>query len=136
MTAEPHYVYVEDDIKSREVMQLMMNRVIKHCTLTIFPDGIDFLDRLKALTTPPTLILLDIHMQPFDGFALLNLLRTDPAYRTTPVVALTASVMNEEVEKLRESGFNGVIGKPVSPHSFPNLLTQILDGESVWNVAN
>lgn len=136
METQRHYLYVEDDPKSREIMRLMMNRVIKNCTLTVLENGIDFLKHLEAMPTRPDLILMDIQMRPFDGFELLAQLRAEPTYRAIPVVALTASVMNEEVERLRTSGFSGVIAKPISPTSFPLLLKRLLDGEAIWYITD
>jgi two-component system sensor histidine kinase TorS len=51
-----------------------------------------------------------------------------------PIVALTASVMNEEVEQLKDAGFNGVIPKPIDMDGFPDLIEAILDGKDVWRV--
>jgi CheY-like chemotaxis protein len=50
------------------------------------------------------------------------------------VVALTASVMNEEVERLKKAGFNGVLAKPIDQQAFPGVITRILNGEHIWNV--
>jgi hypothetical protein len=49
-------------------------------------------------------------------------------------VALTASVMNEEVHKLREAGFHSVIAKPIDVDTFPDLLHRIVGGETVWRI--
>ena len=77
---------------------------------------------------------LDIHMDPIDGFEMLRLIQQNPDYHSIPVVALTASVMNEEVRKLRECGFDGVIAKPLDYDTFPHALTRILNGEQVWKI--
>ena len=135
MSANKHLLYIEDDLKSREIMRLMMTHMIKDCTLTVLEGGNDFLNQLRCLPTPPDLILMDIQMYPLDGFGLLAQLRSQPAYMQTPVVALTASVMSDEVERIKEGGFDGIIAKPISPHVFPGLITRLLKGESVWHVA-
>jgi DNA-binding NarL/FixJ family response regulator len=49
------------------------------------------------------------------------------------VVALTASVMYEEVRRLRDAGFDGVIAKPINFDTFPAALDRILSGGQVWN---
>ena len=82
----------------------------------------------------PDIILLDIHVAPLDGFQMLKMIREDTVYCDTKVVALTASVMNEEVERLRASGFDGAIGKPISLSAFPIVIERILKGESIWQV--
>lgn len=51
------------------------------------PGGNDCLDLLK--TTVPDLILLDIMMEPMDGWDTLSAIRTNPATRTIPVIVLT-----------------------------------------------
>lgn len=132
---EHHYLYVEDDPFSREVMRIIMENGIGSGMLTIFEDSTDFLARLNALKTPPTIILLDIHVTPHDGFTMLKLLRAHPSLTPYKVVALTASVMSEEVAQLRQAGFDGAISKPLSIQTFPNLLQRIADGESVWHIS-
>ena len=129
------YVYVEDDSLSREIMQMIMENGMDIDRLTVFDDSTDFMPRMKSLANKPNVILLDIHVKPLDGFEMLELLRADPAYHHSKIVALTASVMNEEVENLRQSGFDGAIGKPLSIQTFPKLMTRILQGELVWYTA-
>lgn len=128
------YLYVEDDPLSREVMQMIMENAMEVQRLTMFEDSQGFVERLAALAEKPHLILLDIHMKPIDGFAMLRLIRENVGYKETKVVALTASVMNDEVDKLRASGFDGAIAKPLKLSSFPSLIERILNGEIVWNV--
>ncbi len=128
------FLYVEDDPLSREVMQMIMENAMGVQHLTIFEDSSHFMARLYALDPRPDLLLLDIHMQPHDGFTLLEMIRADATFSAAKVVALTASVMNEEVAKLRQSGFDGAIGKPLSVATFPDLVSRILDGETVWHI--
>lgn len=128
------YVYVEDDPLSREIMQMIMENVMGVKQLTQFENSADFMSRLKALQTKPDVILLDIHVKPDSGFDLLRMLRADPDYSHSRIVALTASVMNEEIEQLRRSGFDGAIGKPLSVQTFPDLIARILKGDPVWYI--
>lgn len=135
MNAEqPSILYVEDDIHSRRVMTLMLNSMMKLPNLTIFDDSSDFLPRAEALSPKPDIIFLDIHMEPHSGFEMLDMLRRSPLFCETPVVAVTASVMNEEVIRLRSAGFDGCIAKPLSMEQFPHLLHAILRGEEVWRI--
>ncbi len=135
MLEEHTYLYVEDDPLSREIMKTIMGKVMGIQNLTMFEDSADFSARMKSLPVKPTIILLDIHMQPYDGFDLLQMLRSDPAYQQTRIIALTASVMNEEVDRLRECGFDGAIAKPLSVQTFPSLMERIVQGERVWHIA-
>lgn len=129
------YLYVEDDQLSQEVMQLIMVQSMGVNKLTVFADSSDFMNRLMALDQKPQIILLDIHIRPLDGFEMLRLLRAHPAFSGVKIVALTASVMNEEVERLRHSGFDGAVAKPLSVQTFPALMQRVIEGEAVWHIA-
>lgn len=133
--ADTHFLYVEDDPLSREVMKMIMTNGLGVTRLSIFEDSVDFMSRLKALDPRPDVILLDVHVKPFSGLDMLQMLRADPDYRAAKIVALTASVMNEEVEQLRTSGFDSAIGKPLSVTTFPGLVERILVGETIWHVS-
>jgi two-component system cell cycle response regulator DivK len=63
------------------------------------------------------------------------MLRNDPDFVHVTIIALTASVMNEEVAALENAGFDGTIAKPIDPDAFPELLDQILGGKKVWFIA-
>jgi CheY-like chemotaxis protein len=130
----PTLLYVEDDSESREIMRLLVEEVMQLSNLTIFEDSEDFLARVEALSPRPDVVLLDIHVPPFNGFEMLKLLRDQETFRLTPVVALTASVMNEEVQQLKTAGFDGVLAKPLDMDAFPTALKRILNGETVWHV--
>ena len=125
---------VEDDFSNRLVMKLLVEKTLNARYYEIFEDSVDFLPRVRNLPIRPDIILLDIHVSPLNGFQMLQMIRQDPVYSITKVVALTASVMNEEVERLRKSGFDGAIGKPIPLSTFPIAIERILNGESVWQV--
>ena len=124
-------LYVEDDTLSREIMALVIEDLPRY-ELVMFADSVDFQARVEALPVIPTVILLDIHVQPMNGFEMLEHLRSWPSYRDVPVVALTASVMNEEITRLRKVGFNGTISKPIDQDLFHDHIMQVLAGKLVW----
>lgn len=129
---EPVFLYVENDELSREVMKALLTRGLGYQQVVILETSADFEKQLASLDTKPNVIFLDIHMEPLDGFDMLRLIHENVDYEAIPVVALTASVMNEEVRKLREHGFDGVIAKPLDYDTFPKALERILNGEQVW----
>ena len=125
---------VEDDPSNRLVMKLLVEKTLNPKYYAMFEDSVDFIPRMRNLPLRPDIILLDIHVNPFNGFQMLQMIREDSIYSDSKVVALTASVMNEEVEKLRKSGFDGAIGKPISLSAFPIVIERIIKGESIWQV--
>jgi CheY-like chemotaxis protein len=136
MIAQHAFLYVEDDALSRDGLDVVLRRVMGIDQLWMFEDSADFISRVHGLPCKPDVFLLDIHMQPYTGFEMLSMLRSDPAYARSTVIALTASVMNEEVEMLRTSGFNGVIGKPIDVSTFPDLIERVVGGESIWHITH
>ncbi|MDQ7024366.1 MAG: response regulator [Anaerolineae bacterium] len=130
----PALLYVEDDPESCEIMRLLVEEVMQMNHLTIFEDSHDFLSRLDDLSQQPDIFLLDIHVPPHNGFEMLQMLRQHDKYQSTPVVALTASVMNEEVQQLKTAGFDGVLAKPLDMDAFPIILQRILKGETIWHI--
>ena len=62
----------------------------------------------------PGLVLMDIQLPDFDGIEALALLRADPATRHIAVVAVSASALPDDRERIMASGFDGYITKPIS----------------------
>jgi two-component system sensor histidine kinase TorS len=130
----PTIVYVEDDENSILVMKMVIERVMGLPALHVLESRADFLQQVMSLGMVPDIFLLDIQMKPYDGLELLSMLRGDPQFDKSKVIALTASVTNEEVSMLKQSGFDGAIAKPLNIEAFPGLISQIMQGESVWYI--
>lgn len=128
----PVFLYVEDDMASRQVVKVLITRVMKYEHLHVFENSADFMTRIHALNPKPTLIFLDIQMRPHDGYQVLSMLRQDPDFAHTTIIAMTANVMSHDVEQLKSAGFDGLIGKPIDNTIFPQLVSRIVSGESIW----
>jgi two-component system sensor histidine kinase BarA len=128
------YLYVEDDALSREVMETLLVQVVGVKSLALFEDSTDFMARLQTLDPQPDLILLDIFVGPHDGHEMLAMLRNDPHYQDIRVIAVTASVMSDEVRRLRSAGFDGALAKPLDMVTFPDLIQRLEAGEAVWQI--
>lgn len=133
-SANPQILYVEDDMLSRSVAEILLKQVMGFQHVTTFENSEDFINRLQKLTEKPDVIFLDIQMRPHDGYELLEMLRKHDDYANAIVVALTANVMAHDVEKLRQVGFNGLIGKPLMREIFPQLIQNIIAGQAVWYI--
>ncbi len=127
-------LYVEDDPLSIEVMDFLLREDMALSHVSIWNNSQDFRARVEALDPKPNVIFLDIHMHPHNGFEMLNMLRDIDGFRDTPIVAMTASVMNEEVQTLKSAGFDGAIGKPIDQVEFPELFERILRYEVIWRI--
>jgi two-component system cell cycle response regulator DivK len=100
---------VEDDEESRmlerDVLTFSGYRVVEADTAEA---GLKI-----AREAHPALILMDIRLPGMDGIAALAALRGDPATKDIPVIAVTASAMNQDRRQIVGAGFDGYHDKPI-----------------------
>lgn len=73
----------------------------------------------------PGLILLDVKLPKLDGFAVLKQLKSDPEYKSIPVVMLTTSSRDEEMARGYAEGANSYVAKPVRFDEFTEKVKGI-----------
>ena len=76
----------------------------------------------------PDLILMDIQLPDINGIEALRQIRAEPALSNTPVVAVSASVMPDEQQKIVASGFDAYITKPIDLKSFVATVEKFAGG--------
>jgi CheY-like chemotaxis protein len=89
-----------------------------------------------AIETHPDLMLLDIRMPGMDGYQVAAAIRNTPGLERTRVVALTASAMTGDRERIAAAGFDGYIQKPIDPETFLARLKPFLAEQSAGRNAN
>ncbi len=129
--AAAYIVVVEDDPNALLVtMDLLRLNGAEHCYASkSVAAAIAYAEKLPQVD----LFLVDINMPGKSGFELLSLVRQHERLRTARVVAVTAGVFAEDVEKARAAGFDGFISKPLKTAIFGNQLQRILDGDAIWD---
>ncbi|HWZ14393.1 MAG TPA: response regulator [Mucilaginibacter sp.] len=73
----------------------------------------------------PKLILLDLKMPKMSGIQVLEKLKSDPDFKSIPVVILTSSKEDPDIEKCYELGANSYIVKPVDSSNFFQAIEKI-----------
>jgi chemotaxis family two-component system response regulator Rcp1 len=101
-------------------------------TLHIVDDGVkamDFLhrDREYATVPRPDLILLDLNLPRKDGREVLREIKEDAGLQTIPVVILTTSRADEDVNKTYSLHANCYVTKPLDLHQFLEVVKSIED---------
>jgi CheY-like chemotaxis protein len=77
-------------------------------------------------------IFMDQMMPEMDGFETMRLIREiGPEYKDTPVVALTANVINNAEKMFLENGFNGFLAKPIEIHLLNLCLRKFLPQDMI-----
>ena len=105
---------VEDNEKNmklvRDVLQVKGYQTLEAATAE---DGIAL-----AQAHSPDLVLMDIQLPGMNGIEALGVLRENPATAHIPVIAVTASVMQQDRKLITEAGFDAYIGKPINLKEF------------------
>lgn len=79
-----------------------------------------------AVEHKPALVLMDFHLPGMNGIEALAQLRADPATRHIPVMAVTASAMTEDRQRIMAAGFNGLQTKPIHVKEFVQAVRDAL----------
>ena len=115
----------EDRDTSRELIRTLL----EHSGYSVLEasNGADAVDLARQAS--PDLVLLDLQMPIKDGFQVLRELRSEQRFRSTPIVALTASAMQGDKERALSDGFTGYLTKPLSLSAIRNELSRLLSPE-------
>ena len=63
-------------------------------------------------------VICDVQLPGLDGYEVVRRLKAEPALRTLPVVAVTASAMAGDRERMLAAGFDAYVAKPIDPERF------------------
>jgi two-component system cell cycle response regulator DivK len=113
---------VEDNEKNmklvRDILQHQGHTTLEAVTGT---DGVRIAKEAK-----PDLVLMDIQLPDIDGIAALREIRREHALDAMPVLAVSASVMPDEQQKIVTSGFDAFITKPINLKQFLDTVQRFL----------
>jgi len=118
----PLILLVEDN---QDNMQTLRALLMDRFSTIEAEDGIAGVE--QARLQMPDLILMDLDLPVMDGFKALTLIREDERLRTIPVVAVTASAMKGDREKILSHGFDGYISKPIDAELMMRRVNEVLD---------
>jgi CheY-like chemotaxis protein len=83
----------------------------------------------QAHLTHPDLILMDIQMPRMDGFEAAQKLRSEPEFKKTPIIAVTALAMLNDRERCLAAGMDEYITKPLHLRGLVKTIENFLSGE-------
>jgi len=96
-------------------------------------EALAWIPRWEAGETPPLLILLDLKLPRIDGLEVLSQLKAHAVSRMLPVVVLTTSEEDKDIEAAYSMGANSYIVKPVDFVKFVDVAAQV---EMYWCLLN
>lgn len=115
---------VENDPANQRVIQAVLK--LGNYDSEVVSNGAEAVERFSNLR--PDLILMDVSMPVMDGLDATRAIRglEEADSRHTPIVALTAHVMEPDREYCFQSGMDDYISKPVKPEDLLNLISSWL----------
>ena len=113
---------VEDNEKNRKLARdVLQARGYRTIETDNAEDGIEL-----AREQRPELILMALQLPGIDGIQALGHLRGDPQTRKIPVIAVTASVMTEDNQRVVAAGFDGLQTKPIRVRDFLHMVADAI----------
>jgi signal transduction histidine kinase/DNA-binding response OmpR family regulator len=111
--AKRHMLLVEDVEINREIIQTLLEPT--QLEIDCAENGIEAVRMFIEAPLKYDMIFMDIQMPIMDGYEATRRIRAldIPAAKTIPIVAMTANVFKEDIEKCLEVGMNSHVGKPV-----------------------
>ena len=114
---------VEDNAKNLKLVRDVL-QVKGYATLeaTSAEDGLRLASEKK-----PDLVLMDIQLPGMNGIDALRVLRGNADTAAIPVIAVTASVMQQDRKLITDAGFDAYVGKPINLKEFLDAVRAALE---------
>ena len=79
-----------------------------------------------ATERKPDLVLMDIQLPDIDGITALNQIRANPDTQKMCVIAVSASVMPDDQQRIVASGFDAYVTKPINVRNFVQTVEKFV----------
>lgn len=117
-------LYIEDNSANL----ILVQKVIEKKTAFRFLSAADPVSGLElAISKQPDLILLDIFLPIMDGYEVMKRFRENELTANIPVIALSANVMQADIQRSIEAGFAAYVPKPINIASFLEQIARVLE---------
>jgi CheY-like chemotaxis protein len=121
-----HALIIDDDSYNIYIMERFLDR--EDIAYTAITDPFTLENTLKELSRID-LVLLDLEMPKRDGYEVVKILK-EQLDSSVPIIACT--VHTAEINRTKKLGFSGFIAKPLDMDRFPEQISRILNGETIW----
>ena len=131
----PVVLVVEDSDEDYEVLKRAFKKAEFNADIKRCPDGQDAFNHLtvicleEKLADIPSLILLDINMPKMNGKELLQTIKSHHKLKSIPVVIITSSTNQNEVNECYGNGANAYLTKM---HQFNDFLESMKSLKQFW----
>jgi HAMP domain-containing protein/CheY-like chemotaxis protein/GAF domain-containing protein len=110
---------VDDDARNIFALSSVLERRgMRVLTATTGREAIGLVEATPGLA----IVLMDIMMPDMDGYRTMQVIRSNPAFRRLPIIALTAKAMKGDREKCLDAGASDYLAKPVNTEQLLSTL--------------
>ena len=128
-------LYAEDEENDVFFLDLAFQDLGSPHTLKSVPDGAQAIDYLagtgifadRASYPLPAFVILDLNMPKKTGLEVLEWIRLQPQFKSLPVVMLTSSLRQEDMDRARELGVDDYLLKVSHPWQLSEMVKALLD---------
>jgi len=124
---------VEDNPDDEALALRAMKKNARKVDMIVARDGVEALDYLldqnRSGAELPTLVLLDINLPRLNGLEVLKRLRDNIRTQYMPVVMLSSSNEDKDIDQSYEYGCNSYVRKPVDFRTFSDMIAEV---EHYW----
>lgn len=121
-TNKKQIIYVEDNISNRALVEAVIKRLPNlklHCTTTV-KESKDLLNAINA-----DLMIVDLNLPDESGEALVSYIKAHQTLSHLPVIILSADATEETIERLKKTGVNSYITKPLDISAFSQTVLKL-----------
>ena len=112
-------VYVEDNLDTQLLVKWVLEATKRYKVLSA-RDGVSGLELVQQ--HHPALVLLDLDVPLLNGLEVARRIHADPVLRDIPMIAVSASVMQQEHQRSLDEGCVAFIEKPFDIHQFRQIV--------------
>ena len=120
-------ILLAEDVEiNREIILELLSPTKMH--IDVAANGAEAVEMFAKTPFDYEMIFMDVQMPEMDGYEATKAIRMldIPRAKTIPIVAMTANVFREDVEKCMEAGMNDHIGKPIKISSVLDMIKKYL----------
>jgi len=118
------HALVADD---NQINRLLLSKVLKKwgATADFAETGLEAVQKIQASQTYDV-VLMDIHMPEMGGLEATEVIRSNPDnyFQQLPIIALTASMLNSQIDQISDVGMNDYVLKPFDPKTLYDKLSR------------
>jgi len=119
---------IDDDSEDLELIKTAYDEKKASEDIIAFEDGREFLNYLdlkENIQKTPAYIITDLKMPALDGIQMIEIFRSNKKYNITPVVMLSTSSLNYDIERAYKSGVNCFLTKPDTYDGWKSTVEKI-----------